>query len=318
MSSPHSAHPPAQIGSIVIGVAALALVFSCGDGEERTPPVPQLDPNPPLTIGAQEQRPAAVILPRDYSIERSYPLVILLHGFGATAELQEFVFQLGKRTTRYQFILVLPNGTPNSKGERFWDATPECCNFEGPPVDDVGYLAALMREAMQLYAVDAQRIRLVGHSNGGYMSYRYICEHPVGVDRIAVLAGSTYLEPESCPAPAPVSVLHMHGTLDDTVPYAPNLPPDGDPTETWTVGAEAAVARWAGIGGCASPPEFIERRDYHRGLALDGDPAETEVFRYRGCRSGRDVELWRANGADHIFLSANDHWRDDVTAFLSE
>jgi poly(3-hydroxybutyrate) depolymerase len=150
------------------------------------------------------------------------------------------------------------------------------------------------------------------------MSYRYICEHPVAVDRIAVLAGSTYLDPQSCRDPQPVDVLHMHGTADDTVPYAPNLPPDGDPSLIYTVGAEAAVGRWAQVAGCAPDPDLIGRRDYHKGLTLDGDPAETEVFRYHGCTSGRTIELWKSNGANHLFLTANDQWRDDVAAFLSK
>jgi len=303
----------------LVSLAFLVLLFGCGESEQSVPAsAPQLDPAPALTIGVQEQRPARVVLPHDYSIERRYPLVILLHGFGANAEEQDFIFHLAQRTTKDQFILVLPDGTLNSEGMRFWDATPECCNFEGPPVDDVGYLAALMKEAMGIYAVDPHRIRLVGHSNGAYMSYRYICEHPVAVDRIAVLAGSVFLKPDSCRDPLPVDVLHMHGTADDTVPYAPNLPPDEDPTKIDTVGAEAAVGRWAQVAGCAAEPELIDHRDYHQRLAIQGDPAETEVFRYRDCSSGRRIELWKSVGANHIFLSANDHWRDDVAAFLSE
>ncbi len=305
-------------GRWLVSLIGLVLLFGCGDADNAGPTAAPLDPAPALTIGVQQQRPARVVLPSDYSIERRYPLVIMLHGFGADGLTQDFVFHLATRTTRYQFILVLPDGTKNSQGERFWDATPECCNFDKPPVDDVGYLAALMQEAMTIYAVDPKRIRLVGHSNGGYMSYRYICEHPVPVDRIAVLAGSTYLRPESCRDPLPVDVLHMHGTLDESVPYAPYLPPQQDTTKLITIGAEAAVGRWAQVAHCADTPDLIERRDYHRRLAIDGDPAETEILHYPDCSTGKSIELWRSVGADHIFLTGNDHWRDDLAAFLSE
>lgn len=291
------------------------LMLGCGsdDGGARHAP---LSPNPPLVIGDAVGRPANVVLPADYSIENEYPLVILLHGFGANAMAQDFVFGLAARATDFQFILVLPDGTTNGRGERFWNATPECCGF-GSGIDDVGYLASLMEEAMEIYAVDPDRIRLVGHSNGGYMAYRYACEQPVAVDRIAVLAGSTFIEPSACADPQPIDLLHMHGTLDNTILYPPNLPPDGNPSKVATIGAEAAVARWAARAGCAPELELVERRDYHQRLRIGDDPAETEILRANDCR-GHTVELWRGVGADHLYLSVNNVWRDAVAAFLSE
>ena len=302
-----------KYGILCLAACLAVTLTACGDDDSETfLPIP-LDANPPLEIGSAQGRPAEVVLPADYDIERRYPLVILLHGYGANARAEDFVFGLARRTTTHQFILVLPNGTLNASGERFWNGTIECCNFGSPPVDDVGYLAALMREAMQIYAVDPGRIRLAGHSNGGYMSYRYACEQPVFVDRIAVLAGSTYLDPADCGDPLPIDVLHMHGTNDDTVPYAPNPGPNG----IRTVGAEAAVGYWAERAGCDAGPELVERRDHHRIVRVGNDPAETEILRYRGC-GGATVELWKAVNGDHLYLSVNDGWRDDVAAFLSE
>jgi polyhydroxybutyrate depolymerase len=312
----------AQTGGGLACLASLALFMACGESSQSVPAAsPPLDPNPAPMIGVQEQRPARVVLPQDYSIEQRYPLVIMLHGYGANAAEQDFIFHLAQRTTAYQFILVLPNGTPDIEGNLFWDATSECCNFYGhAPVDDVGYLAALMKEALTIYAVDPKRIRLVGHSNGGYMSYRYICDHPVAVDRIAVLAGSVSLDPASCHDPTPVDVLHMQGTADDTVPYEPNLPPNGDPTKLYTVGAEGAVGRWAHVAGCDDQPDLVESRDYFGALMVDGNSAETEIYRYRGCTTGKRIELWTSIGADHTFVvpPVNDHWHDAVAAFLSE
>jgi len=293
---------------------------ACGDssdGDGDGEPV-VLSPNPQLTIGSEFQRSARVVLPADYDIAERYPLVILLHGFGATGDAQDFIFRLEPRTTERQFILVLPNGTPDAQSRRFWDATPECCNFGATPVDDVGYIASLIRESLQLYAVDPERIRLAGHSNGGYMSYRYACEQPIPVDRVVVLAGSTFVDAAACRNPRPIDVLHMHGTLDDTILYAPNLPPDGNPSKVVTIGAEATVDFWSQVAGCGDTPELIDRRDHHRLVNIAGDPAETEVFRYSDCDAGNVIELWRAVGGDHLYFPVNDLWRDEVAAFLSE
>lgn len=299
------------------GIAGVALlVWGCGSDDGGSGHA--LSPNPQLTIGAAQGRPAAVVLPDDYSIESEYPLVILLHGYGVNAQVQDFIFGLAQRTTQLQFILVMPDGTVSPSGERFWDATPQCCNFTGTPVDDVGYLAALMEEASELYAVDRRRIRLVGHSNGGYMAYRYMCEHPIEIDRVAVLAGSTFLDAESCIDPQPIDVLHMHGTLDDTIPYPANLPPDRPHSGALTIGAEATVGRWAALSDCEEGLQLIERRDYHQRLRIGDDPAETEVLRATDCRAGNTIELWRGVGADHSYISVNNSWRDAVAAFLSQ
>jgi polyhydroxybutyrate depolymerase len=298
-----------------IAIVAL-LIAGCGDDDGGSGRM--LSATPPLTIGAAQGRPARVVLPADYDITREYPLVILLHGYGANAQAQDFIFGLRPRVTQFQFILILPDGTPGIGGQRFWDATPQCCNFTGTPVDDVGYLASLMEEAIDLYAVDPRRIRLVGHSNGGYMAYRYMCEHPVEIDRVAVLAGSTFLDAESCIDPQPIDVLHMHGTRDDTVLYSANLPSDGNPSDVYTIGAEATVSRWADLSGCDAELELIERRDYHQRIRIDDDPAETEILRAADCRAGNSIELWRGVGADHLYISVNDAWRDGVAAFLSE
>lgn len=300
--------------SLIVGVAA------CGDDDGFVPPPDPpvvLDPDPPREIGAGQGRPTEVLLPDDYSIERRYPLVILLHGFGANGALQDFVFRLGDRVTRNQFILVRPDGTMNQNGERFWNGTPECCDFGQTDVDDVAYIAALIAEAKQLYAVDPARVRLAGHSNGGYMSYRYACEGTAPVDRIAVLAGSTFIDAGECRNPAEIDLLHMHGTRDDTILYEANLP-RGEVSGVPTIGAEATVARWAARAGCRAEAEVVEMRDHHNRLRVGDDPAESDIVRYNDCADGRLIELWRGNTADHLYLSVNEQWRDDVAAFLSE
>jgi poly(3-hydroxybutyrate) depolymerase len=109
----------AQTGGGLACLASLALFMACGESSQSVPAAsPPVDPNPAPMIGVQEQRPARVVLPQDYSIEQRYPLVIMLHGYGANAAEQDFIFHLAQRTTAYRFILVLPNGTPDIEGNR--------------------------------------------------------------------------------------------------------------------------------------------------------------------------------------------------------
>lgn len=274
-------------------------------------PVQTLDPTPPLEIGGD--RPARVVLPAGYDVNKRYPLVVMLHGYSANALAQDAIFGLRTRTTERQFVLVMPDGTKDSGGKRFWNATPQCCDFDGTDVDDVAYLTGLIDEAARVYAVDAENVAFVGHSNGGYMSYRMACERPEKIARIAVLAGAVALEEKDCPSTRPVGVLHIHGTHDETVPYQaqPTAPAAGEIFPIQSLGAEAAVERWRAKNGCAPGTPAPVKAD------LTGLPgSETDVFTWTGCAVGAPVELWRVNAGDHLLLDVTDTFRDRVAGYL--
>ena len=198
-------------------------------------------PTPPLVIGGDE-RPAEVDIPTDYDPTVPHPLVIVLHGFGADGRIETGYMQLFDFVDEKQFVLVFPDGTLNDQGERFWNATPACCD-PSDSVDDVGYLSGLIAEAEQTYNIDPKRVYLIGHSNGGFMSFRMACEASELITAIVSLAGSTYDDPADCaPATIPVSVLAVHGTADATIPY------DGRPDIY--PGAVETTERFATAGGC--------------------------------------------------------------------
>lgn len=275
----------------------LVLAACAAPADDSAPPA--FDPDPPTTLGGD--RPAAVVLPADYHTDAAYPLVILLHGYGVDADIQDVIFGLGVRVDALGFILVKPEGTVDASGSQFWNATDECCDFDHSGVDDVGYLTGLIDEARATYPIAS--VAFVGHSNGGYMSYRMACEVPDRIDRIAVLAGAVYKDESQCVGTEPVSVLHIHGTDDDQVPY------DSNPGHA---GAVESVERWSTKAGCAAEPTTLGTRDYLRNV--DGE--ETTAQQYTGCADGIDVQLWTAAGADHTFIGANDTFRDDVAAWV--
>jgi len=283
------------------------LLASCNPSSSGSTIQRTLSATPALEIGGL--RPAKVFLPADYSIATSYPVVLMLHGFGANAELQDVVFGLTKRVTTDQFILITPNGTEDEQGRRFWNATPECCDLFLTGVDDVNYLLGLIDEANHTYATNISQVALVGHSNGGYMSYRMACERPDIIKRVAVLAGSVYLDPTSCVADAPVSLLHLHGTADKVVPYHSTVTATGDDLKT--VGAKAAVMRWADRAGCVTSTVSNNALD----LLQDQPGNETDLIDWKNCQAGFSIRLLRMNGGDHLALDVNDTFRDTIASF---
>ena len=238
-------------------------------------------------------RPFEVFTPSSYDPATPMPLVILLHGFGASGALQEAFFQLQPLAEERGFLYVHPDGTVNQIGSQFWNATDACCGFQSE-VDDVAYLTAIIDQVSAEKNVDPQRIYVMGHSNGGFMSYRMACELAGRVAAIASLAGATFADEDDCAPSEPVSVLQLHGTADETIAYEGGSTPIINGTYP---GAAQSTATWAGYNGCATEPtptgEPIDLLPL-----IDG--AETSVQAYGDCPEGVAVELWTMDGGPHV------------------
>ena len=237
------------------------------------------------------------------------PLVVLLHGYSASGAIQESYFQLTPVAQANQFLYAYPDGTVDSAGYRFWNATDACCNFYGSTVDDVAYVNAVIDDVEHQYNVDPKRIFIVGHSNGAFMAHRLGCDSTGRIAAIVSLAGAQWLDLSHCHPQGTLSVLQVHGTADATIAY------DGGSAAVGSPGfpsAPTTVADWAMFDSCgpvdaAMPPN------------LDIDQAilgsETVVSRYTSC-SGSAVELWTIQGGSHI-PSLGSNWGPLIYGFLS-
>ena len=247
-------------------------------------------PNPPLEIGGQ--RPAAVHIPSNYDPNTRYPLLVVLHGFGANGFLESLYLGFTQRVDAKQYVLVTPDGTLNAENSRFWNATPACCAFseEDRTIDDVAYIRGLIEEAASKYSIDTRRVALYGHSNGGFMALRLACEASDLVTTVISLAGSTWENAGACnPSTYPVSVMALHGTLDDTIPY--NGESGSYPS------APETAERFAVLAGC-DPQSTTRLPDVDMDGSVTG--AETERLHYENCIRGATVELWTINEGPHI------------------
>ncbi len=240
-----------------------------------------------------DDRPVKVIVPPDYDPAIASPLVILLHGYSASGDLQELYLDLGKEASARGYLFAHPDGTSDSTGLQYWNATDACCNLFNKNIDDSSYLALVIDQIEQAYHVDAKRVFFVGHSNGGFMSHRMACDHADKIAAIATLAGSTWKDQSKCNPSAPMNVLVVHGTLDPVILYGGgNLFGNDYP------GAVETAKDWAAKDGCApAPNQNLPSMD------LVGLPThETTVSRWSGCAQGRVVEHWRIEGSGHVPL----------------
>jgi polyhydroxybutyrate depolymerase len=245
-----------------------------------------------VTVGGN--RPVTVRVPATYDPAVPAPLLILLHGYGNTPEYIEPYMRFLPLTEERGILFAAPRGNAESAGGNiFWDGTDACCNFTGIPVDDSGYLRGVIAEIEGLLNVDRNRIYLVGHSNGGFMSYRMACDHSEVIAAICSLAGATFADPARCDAISPVHVLQVHGTADGTILYNDG----GSINGVSYPGAVSTAEQWAAKNGCTVEPERLDDL-----LDLDAGIAgpDTRIDRYAaGCAAGGAVELWSVEGGSH-------------------
>ena len=146
--------------------------------------------------------PVTVHVPPSYDPDVPMPLVMLLHGLNPWGgQGLEDYWQFTPLADQFGFLYLYPDGTVDSGGNRFWNATDACCDFDGTGVDDSGYLRDLMDEIELQLNVDPRRVYVGGHSNGGFMSYRMACDHAETIAAIMSLAGATFYDPANCTPP---------------------------------------------------------------------------------------------------------------------
>ena len=251
--------------------------------------------------------PVLVRVPASYDPDTPTPLVMLLHGYGATGQTQEGYMQFAPIADEFGYIYLYPDGLVDPMGNQYWNGTDACCDFSGGATDDSGYLRALIEEIRLQLNVDDRRVYIVGHSNGGFMSYRMACDHSDIVAAIVSLAGATFLDPTDCSPTEPVHILQIHGTVDTTIFYG------GGCLVNCYPGAVQTVETWAAYDGCA-----IVGDDSAKPIDIDaGVPGnETVITTYdTDCAPGGSAQLWTIVGGSHIPNLVNDFSRQ-VVEFL--
>ena len=232
--------------------------------------------------------------PGDLKSGERAPLLVFLHGLGASGKAGFEVLGLRALGSRERIFVVAPDGTLDSKGRRFWNAHRACCDFDQRGVDDVGRLGALIDEFATQHAVDQERIYLVGYSNGGFMAQRLACRLSDRIAAFASIAGASPEANEPCDIRGKLAALEVHGDADDVVAYDGGtlFNRAGAPRHA---SARETLAFWGKRLGCEGKAKPGPSYDFDPRLA--GDETKTETF--DRCRLG-SAALWTVQGGTHL------------------
>jgi polyhydroxybutyrate depolymerase len=219
-------------------------------------------------------------VPRTYLVYRpaglaaAAPLVVMLHGGFGSGSQAEKSYGWDAEADAGHFLVAYPDGL-----DRAWNAGGGCC---GQPAkdntDDTGFITAMVAAIEHAVPVDARRVYATGISNGGILAYRLACTTRI----FAAIGPDSATQLGSCADPAPVSVIAVHGTADQRIPYNGG---EGSGVAHIDGPAVPAVnAAWRRTDDCATPRSTV------------AGPVTTSVA---SCPSGRAVELVTIAGAGH-------------------
>lgn len=168
-------------------------------------------------ISSNIQRRYKLQLPNNYTKEKKYPVIFVLHGYYHENHGMPEYSGFDKFVDR-ECIVVYPHGLKEEHGiNYFWNSGGRLSrNYGG--VDDVKFIEDLIDKLPNTYAINKDKVFIVGHSNGGMMSYRIAMELSHKITAMANLAGSMMFD--NITPKSPVPILHIHGTADSAVPMS--------------------------------------------------------------------------------------------------
>jgi len=125
--------------------------------------------------GPEGEGKYVVYVPKSYTGDKAFPLILFLHGSGETGTDGELQVKVGlapaiKKKTDFPFIAVFPQSQ-----KRSWQA--------GGP--DAKRAMSILAEVEKAYKVDSKRIYLTGLSMGGFGTWSLAAAYP---DRWAAIA----------------------------------------------------------------------------------------------------------------------------------
>ena len=190
------------------------------------------------------------------------PVVVMLDGRGGTPWTAIKSTGWSRHADAHGFLVAYPEAIRlNPAGPQHFLDNPQLWRMEPAPVDDTGFLVAVLDDLPARVAVDSRRIYFTGFSNGAAMCLHFAAAHPNRVAAIGPVAG--YGSRDETPLARPVPACFLYGGRDPLGPPAGGLialpwgetrerPPIREVVTRWAhrCGAPAEPTRVSDVNGC--------------------------------------------------------------------
>lgn len=173
-------------------------------------------------------------------------LVLDVHGATMSGKMEDDNTGMRALGRKYGYVVVQPNANPKPPLSS-WTAS----------TDDAKVHAFLVA-AIAAFKIDTKRVHMTGFSQGGMMTFRFLCKHADLFASVAPAAGEGCSFTAGDTPSRQIPVLFMHGTADAIVGYDANAVPQRDALVAgWSMGTGTVIAsdahytrtRWTSASG---------------------------------------------------------------------
>jgi polyhydroxybutyrate depolymerase len=234
------------------------------------------------------------------------PVIIALHGHGQTVESLRDLLHLDATADRGHFLAIYPEAVDGdwSYGRPIAKRMPA---INGQPVDDLGFIRAIMDDLIASGRGDRTRFYIAGVSRGGLMAYTIACALAERIAGVAIaLTSMTQYQREDCHPTKPVPIMVVAGTNDVVQQYDGWLAPAGR-----LLSVPETMEYWRLQNGCSKQDGKILP---HR---VNSDPTRVWLINWAECQTGGPLRLYRVSGGGHqmpSFTEDDDEMKRDGEA----
>lgn len=195
-----------------LAVALVALLLSGCAGRAPKPPASAKHgefANETLIVGGAK-REYRLFVPTTVDLTRPAPLVVAFHAMLIdNKDVMPKYTGLNETAQRHGFLIAYPNAI-----DAVWGILPD------RTAADVAFFDALLKHLSATYLISADRVYVLGMSNGGYFAQLLTRERSDTIAAVASHSGLLGLETlGGINAARKFPVLIVHGTLDLIFPY---------------------------------------------------------------------------------------------------
>lgn len=223
-----------------------------------------------------------ISLPKSWNGRDPLPAVVFFHGYSGSAEAVMADATLVAALSDDGVALIAPQGAKDARGVHTW-------SFPGGQTlerDDFAYVDRVRKDMAARWPIDPARTLASGFSVGGSMVWYVACRTPKLFAAYAPVAGAFWSpEPETCVAP--VSLRHIHGLKDQTVPMVGRV-------------LRGGAMRQGDVMKSFSTLKALDQCPPSPARSAQAGPLTCETWPARTCGSGQELILCLHDGEHDI------------------